>query len=183
MTSSDLERALPLLRPADAEIIAAAPAARDPFVLRAVDRTTELVLVAALLGELGVVLANVLARVYLHHSFLWADEVARLSLSVLAFIGGAAAYRRREHAFVRIVLKLVPRRIELSCLALADILVLFVAGVTGIASAEFQLADEVNTGTYHLRALMDGNSAEIAMNVERYVLPKFKVAVEFSGKS
>ena len=146
MTSSDLERALPLLRPADAGIIAAAPAARDPFVLRAVDRTTELVLVAALLGELGVVLANVLARVYLHHSFLWADEVARLSLSVLAFIGGAAAYRRREHAFVRIVLKLVPRRIELSCLALADILVLFVAGVTGIASAEF-LASSWNERT------------------------------------
>jgi uncharacterized protein YfaS (alpha-2-macroglobulin family) len=53
----------------------------------------------------------------------------------------------------------------------------------GIASAEFALAEEVNTGTYHLRALMEGNSAEVAMNVERYVLPKFKVAVEFSGAS
>ncbi len=60
----------------------------------------------------------------------------------------------------------------------------------GIASAEFGLADEVNLGTYHLRALMDQagdadavkNSAEIALNVERYVLPKFKVAVEFSEK-
>jgi hypothetical protein len=60
----------------------------------------------------------------------------------------------------------------------------------GVASAEFGLADEVNLGTYHLRALMFGsgtgeaeaptNSAEIALNVERYVLPKFKVAVEFS---
>ena len=58
----------------------------------------------------------------------------------------------------------------------------------GIASAEFGLADEVNLGTYHLRALMDGaeggagNRAEIALNVERYVLPKFKVAVDFAGK-
>jgi uncharacterized protein YfaS (alpha-2-macroglobulin family) len=58
----------------------------------------------------------------------------------------------------------------------------------GIASAEFGLADEVNLGTYHLRALMDGtaaghaNNAEIALNVERYVLPKFKVAVEFGEK-
>ena len=59
----------------------------------------------------------------------------------------------------------------------------------GVASAEFALADEVNLGTYHLRALMFGtetgdaeaptNAAEIALNVERYVLPKFKVAVEF----
>ena len=58
----------------------------------------------------------------------------------------------------------------------------------GIASAEFGLADEVNLGTYHLRALMDdgaggtANTAELALNVERYVLPKFKVAVEFAGK-
>jgi hypothetical protein len=54
----------------------------------------------------------------------------------------------------------------------------------GIASAEFSLADEVNLGTYHLRALMGeetspSDTAEIALNVERYVLPKFKVAVEF----
>ena len=56
----------------------------------------------------------------------------------------------------------------------------------GVASAEFALADEVNLGTYHLRALMGEsdaptNSAEIALNVERYVLPKFKVAVDFAG--
>src|SRR5207244_12067763 len=60
----------------------------------------------------------------------------------------------------------------------------------GIASAEFGLADEVNLGTYHLRSLMAGtetdsaptNTAEIALNVEKYVLPKFKVAIDFSGK-
>jgi uncharacterized protein YfaS (alpha-2-macroglobulin family) len=57
----------------------------------------------------------------------------------------------------------------------------------GIGSAEFTLADEVNLGTYHLRALLGdseaagSNSAELALNVQRYVLPKFKVAVEFSG--
>src|SRR6202167_4720874 len=55
----------------------------------------------------------------------------------------------------------------------------------GVASAEFCLADEVNMGTYHLRALMGDadaptNTAEIALNVERYVLPKFKVAVELA---
>jgi hypothetical protein len=55
----------------------------------------------------------------------------------------------------------------------------------GVASAEFALADEVNLGAYHLRALMGDadaptNTAEIAINVERYVLPKFKVAVEFA---
>jgi hypothetical protein len=53
----------------------------------------------------------------------------------------------------------------------------------GIASAEFSLADEVNLGTYHLRALMDdSNKTETALQVERYVLPKFKVAVDFAGR-
>src|SRR5271157_2127980 len=58
----------------------------------------------------------------------------------------------------------------------------------GIASTKFALADEVNLGTYHLRALMGepdaapANQAEIALNVQKYVLPKFKVAVDFAGK-
>jgi uncharacterized protein YfaS (alpha-2-macroglobulin family) len=66
----------------------------------------------------------------------------------------------------------------------------------GIASVEFGLASEVNLGTYHLRALLGGtlgatpdaggpgarSSSEIALNVERYVLPKFKVALDFAGK-
>jgi hypothetical protein len=53
----------------------------------------------------------------------------------------------------------------------------------GIASAEFTLAEEVNLGTYHLRALLGGSPAgELALNVDRYVLPKFKVAVDFSGE-
>jgi tripartite ATP-independent transporter DctM subunit len=105
--------------------------------LRAIDQCAESVVVTALLAELGLVLANVLARVYLHHSFLWSDEAARLSLSILAFIGGAVAYRRRDHAFVRIVLNLVPAPMERACLVLSDVVVLFTAGLVGIASIDF----------------------------------------------
>lgn len=54
----------------------------------------------------------------------------------------------------------------------------------GIASAEFALADEVNLGRYEVKALMGdaespSNQAELSFLVERYVLPKFKVAVNF----
>jgi tripartite ATP-independent transporter DctM subunit len=105
--------------------------------LKFVDRAAESLIVVALLGELVLVLANVLARVYFHRSFLWTDEVARLALSILAFIGGAVAYRRRDHAFVRVILSRLPIRGERGCLALADVIVLFVAGLTGFVSIEF----------------------------------------------
>src|SRR5665213_3330532 len=115
----------------------AAPVGREMTALWLIDRAAESLIVAALLGELVLVLANVAARIYFQRSFLWTDEVARLALSILAFIGGAVAYRRRDHAFVRVILSRLPSRGERGCLAFADVVVLFVAGLTGYASIEF----------------------------------------------
>src|ERR1700742_4406270 len=114
-----------------------ATAKREVAALRLIDLAAESLIVAALLGELVLVLANVAARIYFQRSFLWTDEIARLALSILAFIGGAVAYRRRDHAFVRVILSRLPSRGERGCLALADVVVLFVAGLTGYASIEF----------------------------------------------
>ena len=116
---------------------AGSPVKPEPTWLHPIDFAAEGLIVVALLGELVLVLANVLARVYFHHSFLWTDEIARLALSILAFIGGAVAYRRRDHAFVRIIISRLPDVGERGCLALADVVVLFVAGITGFVSIEF----------------------------------------------
>src|SRR5580704_6157960 len=105
--------------------------------LRTVDGLAQGLVIAALLGEPWAVLSNVLARVWLHHSFLWADEVARFALSTLAFVGGAVAYRRREHAIVSLVLDQLPKRMKEVCPALDDVLVLFVAVLVGVTSFEF----------------------------------------------
>ena len=55
----------------------------------------------------------------------------------------------------------------------------------GIASADFELADEVNFGAYHIRAILGDTEAasmqEKTVTVDRYVLPKFKVEVELTG--
>jgi A-macroglobulin complement component/alpha-2-macroglobulin family protein/carboxypeptidase family protein/MG2 domain-containing protein/A-macroglobulin receptor len=57
----------------------------------------------------------------------------------------------------------------------------------GIGSAEFGLASEVNLGTYHLRGILgetgtdSPNTAEIALSVDKYVLPKFKVDLNFTS--
>jgi uncharacterized protein YfaS (alpha-2-macroglobulin family) len=47
----------------------------------------------------------------------------------------------------------------------------------GIAAADFTLAHEVNMGTFTLRAITEGGQAEKKVRVERYVLPKYKVAL------
>ena len=47
----------------------------------------------------------------------------------------------------------------------------------GVASADFVLADEVNMGTFTLRAVLPEGQTEKKVRVERYVLPKFKVAL------
>lgn len=47
----------------------------------------------------------------------------------------------------------------------------------GVASADFDLADEVNLGAFTLRAVLASGQAEKTVRVERYVLPKFKAAV------
>jgi len=126
--------------------------------LRALDTFAQGLVAAALLGELAVVLSNVLARMWLHHSFLWADEVARFALSVLAFIGGAVAYRRREHAVVSLVLDLCPKRTKEVCLALADVLVLFTAVLAAVASI-----DLIDTGWNERTPILQLPAALIAM--------------------
>jgi hypothetical protein len=44
----------------------------------------------------------------------------------------------------------------------------------GIASVDFQLADEVNNGDYHVRAILGEYQADKTVAVKPYVLPKFK---------
>lgn len=47
----------------------------------------------------------------------------------------------------------------------------------GLASADFVLADEVNMGTFTLRVVLPQGQTEKKITVQRYVLPKFKLAV------
>ncbi|MBN2004147.1 MAG: hypothetical protein JXA21_12395 [Anaerolineae bacterium] len=45
----------------------------------------------------------------------------------------------------------------------------------GVASVDFQLASEVNTGPYKITAALGNTSSEKTVTVEHYVLPKFEV--------
>ena len=78
------------------------PGGQDPDLLQSpfrrlmggMDKVLQAVLVLALLGELGIVFANVLNRVVLGRSLLWTLEAAEMALAAIAFVGGALAYRR-----------------------------------------------------------------------------------------
>jgi hypothetical protein len=45
----------------------------------------------------------------------------------------------------------------------------------GLASVDFQLADEVNFGRYKVRAILENTKSEKTVTVKKYVLPKFKI--------
>lgn len=52
----------------------------------------------------------------------------------------------------------------------------------GIASVDFQLADEVNMGDYEIRAAVGQHEAKKTVTVKKYVLPKFKVELSTDKK-
>ena len=102
--------------------------------VRALDAVADTILVVAVLGELLAVIINVLARVFLGVSFLWTEEIARIALSTLTFIGGTVAYRRGDHTYVRAVIDTLPLYVHRRCVALADALVLAIAVIALLSS-------------------------------------------------
>jgi tripartite ATP-independent transporter DctM subunit len=102
--------------------------------LRIVDGVTEAIITAALIGEVGVVFLNVLSRFFLGTSLLWTEEMSRLALSVLAFVGGALAYRRGYHTSVAILLNAMPAALRRASLATADFLVLGIVSIVFVQS-------------------------------------------------
>ncbi|MCS7167198.1 MAG: MG2 domain-containing protein [Gemmatales bacterium] len=52
----------------------------------------------------------------------------------------------------------------------------------GIASVDFQLADEVNLGDYQIRAALGQHESKKTVSVKKYVLPKFKVELTADKK-
>jgi TRAP-type C4-dicarboxylate transport system permease small subunit len=74
----------------------------------ALHMVAKLFAVIALVSELMIVVSDVASRALFAHSFLWSDEAAKLVLSVIAFVGGAVAYREDRHASVALLVNLFP---------------------------------------------------------------------------
>ena len=99
-----------------------------------------------MLIELVIILCDITQREFLSRSFLWSDETAKFSLSTIAFIGGAAAFRARQHTSVRVVLdRMSPAAVAL-VLAVLDWTVALTALITLRQSISL-LADNWMTST------------------------------------
>ncbi|MGH7102304.1 MAG: TRAP transporter small permease subunit, partial [Acetobacteraceae bacterium] len=57
-----------------------------------IDLISRAVLIAMFSGELGLILIEILRRELFDQSFLWLEEVSRIVLLAIAFIGGPLAY-------------------------------------------------------------------------------------------
>ncbi|MCJ2052534.1 TRAP transporter large permease subunit [Methylobacterium sp. J-070] len=93
-------------------------------------------LVAALVGELGIILWDITARSTIDLSLLWADEAAKLCLTMLALIGGALAYRSKHHTTVEFVRQLLPAGWREPVAIAIDGLVLVTAATVGYVSLD-----------------------------------------------
>ncbi|HEY0235844.1 MAG TPA: TRAP transporter large permease subunit [Afipia sp.] len=102
--------------------------------LNSLDTGLRAILVAALIIELGIVLTEIGSRFWLHQSLLWADEAAKLFLSLIAFVGGALAYRARHHTTVEFLTAKLSATMRTSVAVGIDLLVLVAAAVVGYVS-------------------------------------------------
>jgi tripartite ATP-independent transporter DctM subunit len=110
-------------------------------LLDGIDWAARAIIVAALLGELGVVLTDVTIRFLFTQSLLWSDEASKLCLTTLAFLGGALAYRARHHTAIQFVTRFLPELVRDGIATAVDALILGAALVTLVVSFDlFEVA-------------------------------------------
>lgn len=102
--------------------------------LNGLDLVCRAILVIALVLQLVVVLTGIVSRFWFDESLLWADEGAKLFLSLITFLGGALAFRARHHTTVEFVTAKFPPRWRTAIAISVDLLILVAAVVVGDVS-------------------------------------------------
>src|SRR6201999_348506 len=104
--------------------------------LNGLDSGFRAILVFALVIQLAIVLTGIVSRFWFDESLLWADEAAKLFLSLTAFVGGALAFRARHHTTVEFLTgKFSPRWRTAFAIGI-DLLILVAAVVVGYVTLD-----------------------------------------------
>src|ERR1700753_3553983 len=104
--------------------------------LDGLDHACRALLVIALVIQLVIVLAGIVSRFWFDESLLWADEAAKLFLSLITFVGGALAFRARHHTTVEFLTSKLPLRWRTAVAIGVDLLILVAAVVVGDVSLD-----------------------------------------------
>jgi tripartite ATP-independent transporter DctM subunit len=105
--------------------------------LNGIDSAFRAILVIALVIQLAIVLTGIVSRFWFDESLLWADEAAKLFLSLTTFVGGALAFRARHHTTVEFLTAKFSPRWRMSFAIGMDLLVVIAAVVVGNVSLDF----------------------------------------------
>jgi tripartite ATP-independent transporter DctM subunit len=101
-----------------------------------VDAACRVVLLVLFSGELGMILVEVCRRQLVGQSFLWSEEISRIILLTLAFIGGPLAYRGQSHAAVSFITRSFPPTVKSTIEAGIDVLILGIGLLTVTVSLD-----------------------------------------------
>src|SRR3984957_11681183 len=104
--------------------------------LTRLDAIFRAILVIALVLQLAIVLVGIVSRFWFDESLLWADEGAKLFLSLTAFVGGALAFRAGHHTTVEFLTGKLSPRWKTSFAVGIDLLILVAAVVVGYVSLD-----------------------------------------------
>jgi tripartite ATP-independent transporter DctM subunit len=104
--------------------------------LNGIDSAFRAILVIALVIQLAIVLTGIVSRFWFDESLLWADEAAKLFLSLTTFVGGALAFRARHHTTVEFLTDKFSPRWRLSFAIGMDLLIVIAAVVVGDVSLD-----------------------------------------------
>ena len=115
---------------AGSPIVAGGAARLLSRIMQGLGRLATITAATALLVELAVVLVSVIGRGTIGHGPLWSDEASRLALSIIAFIGGAAAYRGAHHTAIRLITDRLSQTMRQAVGARIEWLVLIVTATT-----------------------------------------------------
>jgi tripartite ATP-independent transporter DctM subunit len=99
-----------------------------------IDLASRVVLVALFSGELAMILVEICRRQMFDQSFLWSEEISRIILMTMAFIGGPLAYRAQSHATVSFITGSLRPGIKTTIEAGIDVMVLGVGLLTAAVS-------------------------------------------------
>ena len=122
-------------------------------LLNGLDLGFRAILVIALVIQLAIVLTGIVSRFWFDESLLWADEAAKLFLSLTAFVGGALAFRARHHTTVEFLTGKFSPRWKTSFAVGIDLLILVAAVVVGYVSLDLlSISSTSNTPILQINA-------------------------------